>query len=155
MKLDIGSGDNPKGEGWTTVDPFEEAEITTVMWDLPVPDHSVEAIWCSHALEHIHPADSLRTLAEWRRVLVVGGRLTVEVPDLRSACLRFAHDGEEDRRIAYRCIFGGDADGRQHLQGFDNQRLRVLLTDGGFEQPHIRRVWTYGAAALRAETISG
>lgn len=54
------------------------AVIEASMTDLPLPDQSVDFIWCRHALEHSpYP---LFTLWEWHRVLVPGGQAWVEVP---------------------------------------------------------------------------
>lgn len=52
--------------------------ITASMTDLPLPDQSVDFIWCRHALEHSpYP---VFTLWEWHRVLVAGGQAWIEVP---------------------------------------------------------------------------
>lgn len=52
--------------------------------DLDLPDASFDLVWCRHALEHsIFP---LFTLHEFRRLLVAGGLIYVEVPAAETAC---------------------------------------------------------------------
>jgi ubiquinone/menaquinone biosynthesis C-methylase UbiE len=60
-----------------------DAELHRVEPDgpLPLPDRSVDAVWCSETLEHV--ADTARFLAEARRVLRPGGALAVTVPRVR------------------------------------------------------------------------
>jgi SAM-dependent methyltransferase len=52
--------------------------INASMTDLPMPDRSVDFIWCRHALEHSpYP---IFTLYEFERVLRTGGSIFIEVP---------------------------------------------------------------------------
>jgi len=41
-----------------------------------------EAVYCSHALEHLFPHDAAKALAEFHRVLAPGGQALIFVPDL-------------------------------------------------------------------------
>lgn len=50
--------------------------------NLSFADHSTEAIWASHCLEHT--LDPISVLAEWRRVLEVDGLLCVIVPPFKT-----------------------------------------------------------------------
>jgi len=43
---------------------------------------SFDAIYCSHALEHLAPHDAAKALSEFRRVLKPGGFAVILVPDL-------------------------------------------------------------------------
>ena len=52
--------------------------VLASMTDLPLPDGSIDFIWCRHALEHSpYP---LFTLFEFHRVLSPGSRAFIEVP---------------------------------------------------------------------------
>lgn len=42
----------------------------------------VDAVYCSHSLEHLYPHEVPIALAEFRRVLKPGGALVILVPDL-------------------------------------------------------------------------
>lgn len=59
------------------------AEVVRSIGDLHgIPDGSVDALYCSHALEHMKLSQLEGTLDEWARVLTPGGLLFVSVPDL-------------------------------------------------------------------------
>lgn len=60
------------------------AEVLRNIGDLHgIPDESVDALYCSHALEHMKIGQLEDTLDEWARVLKPGGPLFVSVPDLK------------------------------------------------------------------------
>ena len=50
LKLDIGAGGYSSDDNFTAVDAFTEADIKAFMWDIPLPDESVDTIFCSNAL---------------------------------------------------------------------------------------------------------
>lgn len=92
MKIYVGAGGDAESwskDGWTcndlqsARDRFGEA-ITLVgpCWSLPVPDGTVDEIMAKGMLEHMTYAEVLQAFAEWNRVLVLGGFITVEVPDV-------------------------------------------------------------------------
>lgn len=59
------------------------AEILRTIEDLHgIPDESVDALYCSHALEHVKIENLESTLNEWSRVLKPGGYLFLSVPDM-------------------------------------------------------------------------
>lgn len=49
------------------------------------PDNSVEAIYCSHFLEHLTRFDAFSFMNECYRVLIPGGIMRIIVPDLRAS----------------------------------------------------------------------
>ena len=88
----------------------------------PLPDASIDAILCHHALEHtLHPATEL---AEMRRLLKPSGRLVLCVPY------------EKERR--YRHF--NPAEPNHHLYSWNVQTLGNLVTDCGFAVLSGRRV---------------
>jgi len=86
LMLDIGAGGLSSDDKFTAVDLHTNADIKATMWDIPLPDGSVEAIFSSNALEHVGRFEVVPTLREWHRLLRRGGRLQVVVPDLEWAC---------------------------------------------------------------------
>lgn len=109
MRLNLGSGPHAT-PGWICIDrspsivldriPFVKRILHRVgllsdaqakPWDrdvrrhdirrLPYPDASVEAVYSSHALEHIYLAEARSVLAESYRVLRFGGFIRLALPD--------------------------------------------------------------------------
>jgi len=89
VKLQIG-GTEPKA-GWTilNIQPGEGVDIVASCETLPMPDSTVEEIYCSHVLEHLEINAAHRALAGFFRVLIPGGLLRVSVPDLSILCQLF------------------------------------------------------------------
>lgn len=107
---------------------------------------SVTDIYLSHVLEHLdYRREATRALAEFKRVLVPGGRLLVGVPDLEvlsHLILAPFFDTEQKFRIM-RMMFGGHIDRYDfHKAGYTFPLLHALLTQSGFEG--CRRVATFG-----------
>ena len=153
MKLDVGSGDLPLGEGWTTVDLYAPADVKADMANLPFDDGTVDAINCSHTLEHVGGEEVAGVLAEFRRVLKAGGTVEVEVPDLPGACRMYLEAVGADREDAYRAIYGEGARGRRHQGGFTVGQLAAALTAAGFEVAETRIVRSHGVDCIRAEAF--
>jgi predicted SAM-dependent methyltransferase len=153
MKLDIGSGDTPQGEGWMTVDLHRPADFRTPCWRLPVIGGSVMSIYAGHLLEHLTDDELTKSLREWRRVLIPMGTLEVVVPHLSMVCRQYLAGGA-DADIAYRALFGQDGPGMRHVRGFEPDTLNDALTDAGFEGMLIEEFNDYGSPALRTLAVS-
>jgi SAM-dependent methyltransferase len=155
IKLDIGSGGPAAaylGEGWLGVDPYvASADIQAPMWELPFEDNSVDAIFTSHALEHVGKNDVPRALREWRRVLKPGCRAIIQVPDLEW-CVRhwLAHQGPYGA-WSLDIIFGNqNHEGEYHKTGFTELTLFSLLRQAGFLPLSIERISTHSQMTLKA-----
>ena len=100
LKLNIGCGLN-KLEGYDNVDIDEnvDPDVIAPAHKLPYDDNSADEILASHVLEHMphginidqpesvcHPNVS-DALKEWYRVLKLGGRLEIRVPNLAASLL--------------------------------------------------------------------
>jgi len=84
------------------------------------PDGAFDAVTMSHSLEHVH--DPLAWLAEARRILRPGGRLSIATPNSRSVLHRW---------------FGGhwfSLDPPRHLHLFNRDCLADALRKAGFER---------------------
>lgn len=68
------------------IDPRCKPDIVSSMTRMKlVDDNSVDAVWCSHALEHLANHEVQPTLREWRRVLKDDGFALITMPDLQQA----------------------------------------------------------------------
>jgi predicted SAM-dependent methyltransferase len=146
LRLDIGAGTNPKA-GYTSVDWYEPAAITAPMWELPAESGSVEAIYSSHALEHICAAQVLPTLREWHRVLAPGGVLELRVPDLEW-CVRHWLEHQDDVWALAKIFGSQEHEGNIHRTGFTREGLRRLLADAGFHITSEADDWTHAQPTL-------
>lgn len=73
------------------IDPRCKPDIVSSMTRMKLVDeNSVDAIWCSHALEHLANHEVQPTLREWRRVLKNDGFAVMTMPDLQQAAKMIA-----------------------------------------------------------------
>lgn len=129
------------------IDPSVRPDIVCSMIDMsPVATDSIDAIWSSHNLEHLHRHEVPVALSEFLRVLRPGGQLLLTLPDLQKIAELVAADGLEDS--AYRSpsgpispldmIYGHTASVAQgnlhmaHKTGFTSRTLHQLLAAAGF-----------------------
>lgn len=89
MKLNIGCGKDLK-EGYVNLDKFKFPGVDILadieQGELPFPESSVDEIYCSHVLEHMHTfEDFIHVMNEFWRVLKNGGRCIIIVPHFTSA----------------------------------------------------------------------
>jgi predicted SAM-dependent methyltransferase len=101
---------------------------------VPLPDGCVSTIFSSNALEHIGKHQIVPTLREWCRLLEVGGKLQIVVPDLEWACAWWL-EHQEDRGWSLDILFGHQLhDGEYHKTGFTPRLLWDYFQEaGGFE----------------------
>ena len=141
MKLNLGCG-NTIIPGFTNVDMSDlpHVDIITSVDDLSgFYDESAEYIYASHVLEYFHKGEAEAVIAEWARVLCIGGMIRIAVPDL-DALFK-----------AYR-LYGIDAVlgplyGRMDINGYtiyhktiyNFQSLRGLLMRHGFRHVKLYR----------------
>jgi len=85
VKLNLGCGDK-RLEGWINTDRVYIKGIVDKVLDIrdlnEFEDLSVDVIYASHVIEHIHYSEILNTLAEWHRVLKINGKVMISTPDL-------------------------------------------------------------------------
>ena len=99
---------------------------------IPFEDGEVESIYAGHFLEHLPPQDTAPFLAECRRVLRVGGSLTLVVPDAEKARLLL----ESKRLIADHfapIVMGDRHDDMPHRTIWRRAWLEDALMGAGFE----------------------
>jgi predicted SAM-dependent methyltransferase len=142
IKLDIGAGGPSGDDSFISIDKYvESADIKADMWELPFADGEVDIIYASHCLEHISKYMVMPTLLEWKRVLKVGGRLQVLVPDLTWACMWWLQHPYNNWCMDI--IYGNQKhEGQFHKTGFTPDIMRYYIQDiPGLE---IRKITYFG-----------
>jgi predicted SAM-dependent methyltransferase len=144
MMLHIGCGAS-RIDAFVNIDCRETpaADLVTPAWDLRAfEDASVAYIYARHMLEHMSLENAVRSLAEWRRVLRVGGIVHIVVPDIifhakqLLGVAQCPHQSDQ-RGHALAGFYGwqrpdcGEAD--FHRWGYTPDSLKGLLTHSGFE----------------------
>ena len=146
------------------VDPAVEPDIVASVTDMGghVRDRSMDAIWSSHNLEHLHSHEVPAALSEFRRVLKPDGFALMTTPDL-AAVAQLLVDGRVDD-VAYQSpggavtaidmLFGHGASIERghmfmaHNTGFTLERLGRLLLEAGFDEAVVTCGATYDLWAL-------
>lgn len=80
MKIEIGGGKTPRGDGFTNLDRLECADIQIDLErdTLPFEDDSVDEVYSAHCLEHVYNA--VGVLREVLRVCKVGAPVELRFP---------------------------------------------------------------------------
>lgn len=159
MKLNLGCGSDHR-PGYTNVDFVKPCDVQVDLEQFPWPwdDSSVDEIIMLDFLEHFPYSRTETILSECWRILVPGGKLDVQVPDLepcaRAAmslppflchgcgyefqkpnhpCLRCGRALSEIRDAAIHRLYGGqDRPGNWHYNAFTTKTLEAILSKSGF-----------------------
>lgn len=136
------------------IDPAAQPDILCSITKMsPVATGSVDAIWSSHNLEHVHRHEVPFALGEFIRVLRPGGLLFSTLPDLQQAAELVVADHLEDEAYTspsgpvtpLDMIFGHTPSLAQgypfmaHKTGFTQRSLGRLLVETGFVEVHVSR----------------
>ena len=157
-KLEIGSGNRPlPGYEHLDIDPScPDLDFCCSMDKIPVKNNTFDEIVSIHTLEHISWRKGLPTLVEWHRAMKPGGKVRIEVPNLRWICKAYLDNGKDwyesfkglhpDERKHMRInkfdshtlwanfkLFSSTANGDIHLAGYDKFLLENMLIKAGFK----------------------
>ncbi len=156
-----------EGDGWREIrldiNPDTKPDIVSSMTDLgPVETGSVDAIWNSHALEHLYAHEVPIALREFHRVLRPGGHVLMRMPDLHTAAkliadqgpLSTAYDSPSGPITPLDILYGHGASiargetGMAHKTGFTQQSITLHLKAAGFVNVEAQRkrfdLWARG-----------
>lgn len=141
MKLNLGSGNCPLGDGWLNLDGKTGDSLYPLFKyqgdgkSSGFDSGCAEEIRASHCLEHFSHHQTAAILQEWVRVLKPGGWLKIAVPDfdwILNTRNRQAWDGKAPDGILESYLFGGQTDEDDfHKALFDTRKLERLLSDCG------------------------
>jgi SAM-dependent methyltransferase len=136
------------------VNPDQKPDLVASIANLAaIPDRTIDAVWCSHCVEHLFAHEVPLALAEFRRVLRSDGFACIIVPDLQRIIQWIAddrlHETIYDSAVgavtAHDMIWGfGPAiaqgmTGMAHHCGFTPTLFIQYLKDAGFGEIVLRR----------------
>jgi predicted SAM-dependent methyltransferase len=99
---------------------------------IPFPDGSVDFVYSSHFLEHLHKDEAATLLSEAYRVLRKGGTIRVCVPDLAFAVKLYGQGGREKMLDDYFFVEQKDSRFARHRYMYDLDLLSAKLGAAGF-----------------------
>jgi predicted SAM-dependent methyltransferase len=117
---------------------------------LPLADGVADEVHSYHFLEHVYAWEAPALVREFARLLKAGGRLVLELPDLRRACQNLIA-GTRDQMSMWGLY--GDPGHRDpwmcHRWGYTPETVTALLQANGFEAVRILPPQTHGAKVKR------
>lgn len=113
VPFSIGIDRVPNGDRIPFVKDISKADIVAdVAGPLPIDDNSADVVICRHILEHT--IDPVKTIKEWARILKIGGRMIIAVPNEN--------------------VSKGIPLNPEHVHGFTPESLKSLLDLMGFKE---------------------
>jgi SAM-dependent methyltransferase len=146
------------------IDPNMPADIHCSITSMePVGTGTVDAVYCSHNLEHLFSHEVPMALAEFHRVLKPGGFAKIRVPDLFQVAQCIVQDRLEEVAYTAPCgpitpldmVYGQSAWVAQgltpmaHRTGFSAKTLIAKLIQAGFHGQVKRVPWELVATAVK------
>jgi len=136
MMLDIGCGQNKKGDIGLDVRKTNSVDIVADARMLPFKDESFDHVYSSETIEHFSHLEVRSVVAEWVRILKKDGVIEIQCPDLRArAFLFFLSPTWQNVRNVYG---GQDYAGNYHQCGFSFSLLKGLLESCGIR--NVKRI---------------
>jgi len=143
MKIEIGGVADKAAprEDYLQVDAFGAPAVRGDLRALPFAPQSLDEVFASHVFEHLPDAAVLPALAECRRVLRIGGRLEIFVPDFIWHVRQFMKADLPTRwGLHHTFIWGSqENEGQFHRTAFSVQRLAMCLQAAGFRTVDVKR----------------
>ena len=154
-KLNLGCGPDIRS-GYINVDMADMygPDLVADVLDLVMlPDGKYVEIVAQDVLEHLPRTSTVDALAEWNRLLEVGGKLILRVPSLEGLAALFQKQGTfKDHQSLMQCLFGTQAyTGDFHQTCFTRVLLIGYLEQCGFRAATLdtRDGWLFDVAAIK------
>ena len=133
VRLNLGCGDVLESE-YMNVDLYNpQAEIKADAGALPFPEEFADEIKAIHMFEHISPYEVNALLTHWYGILKPGGKLILEMPDIKTICKNFEAEDKNGRYRLLNVIYGTTQIAHPHLFGWYDEILVDRLKEVGFK----------------------
>lgn len=124
---------------------------------LPLSDGCAEEVFSGHFIEHVYRWESPAMIREFHRLLIPGGKLVLELPNIEAAA-RNLLAGSRDQLSMW--AFYGSPDTKDpymtHRWGYSPRSIKSLLESNGFAYVVVKPPQTHGARVnrdMRVEAI--
>jgi hypothetical protein len=147
MKLHLGCG-TKRLEGWINIDAVGACQpdlVHDIMSPLPYGDSTADEILAEDLLEHFDKYARYIVFYEWARVLRIGGKITVQVPNFKKLLFRYFKFGY-DRFVD--AVFGENLwESRIYIGHFGNHKW-------GYSRKTLEEfVQAFGIVAVKTDEI--
>jgi len=147
IRLNLGCGQMPV-VGYTNVDiyPGKGVDLECDIRQLPYEPNTVTEIMLLHAIEHFTLDDAVAMLRSYYKMLIKGGRIVIEAPDVYKA-VRNRPDNQLEAIVG---IFGDMNELRkgktayQHLWGWTGELMKATMEKEGFRDVQVSDGTTHG-----------
>jgi SAM-dependent methyltransferase/predicted SAM-dependent methyltransferase/uncharacterized protein YbaR (Trm112 family) len=160
-KLNLGCGFDLRAGYWNV--DFQDFHKPDMVGDVrnlsTLPAGYFEEILAQDVLEHLPRLDTPLALAEWNRLLCIGGLLHIRVPNIVGVADLLVHPERQsidDQKLLVQCLFGTQAyNGDWHLTGFTDKLLHYYFAEAGFKVEALRPRdhWLFEATARKTRDL--
>lgn len=144
--------------GWKEVrfdlEDNSKSDISGDLKSIGLADNSVEAVYCSHTLEHLYDHEVYEALSEFYRILKLGGLVRIYVPDIEEIAKAIAQHGfntvlyfspagpvfPADVIYGMRSAIEKGDYSMAHKSGFSVNNLRHRLVGVGFSERKVESI---------------
>jgi hypothetical protein len=92
-----------------------------------------EEIRSHHFFEHFNYFDTLALLFKWTNALKLGGKITIDLPDLEELCKAYLSADTKTKFLVARYLYGShEADWAYHINGWSKDTLSFVLQELGY-----------------------
>jgi len=135
IKLNLGCGTIIRS-GYINIDKYnntDQVDLKADLGDLPFDNGSVDEIYVSHVFEHIGLPDIYSVMNEWKRVLRVGGKLVLRLPNLEHEVKIWLNAPDDRKWFEVHRIYGSQShEGNTHLNGHTPASLKLFIESLNF-----------------------
>jgi len=147
IALNIGCGEKTvesiSGHKCINVDirALEKIDVRCNVKNLPFKNESFERISASDIIEHFPLSDTEKLLAEWARVLAIGGHMKIKTPSLKWMVACYLQ--KKDAKFVSYHIFGGQTYSENfHYVIFDQKWLSSICDKYGLKTIEYREIYS-------------
>lgn len=140
--LEIGAGDRPI-PGFIHNDARDLNDIQVVCDALELKHHvkgRCAGLTANHILEHFSYRNTVDVLENWKALILPGGSIHIEVPNLSWQTRAHAKGEIDDKQVVNYMYGDQDYDGNYHYAAFTESLLREALDEAGFDNIGIQDI---------------